>query len=392
MTTLLELKEKLVRFYGKYEVYITPIVKFIVAFAALMTIDRNIGYMELVSSTPVALILGLLCAILPVGGTIFIAAVVILADMYALSIEVCLVALLLFVLIYFIYFRFAPRQGMGVLLTPICFRLNIPYVIPVGMGLLEEAYSVFAVICGTVVYFFLDGVRQNEKLLGGAAEESTEANSKIVVALNQLLGNKEMYLVLGIMAVALIIVYLIRRMSIANAWQIAIASGILFETIGLIAGYMLLGISGKTVSVLVGNVISLLIAFVIQFLFFNLDYSRTERLQFEDDEYYYYVKAVPKVGVTLPEKQVKHITEPHEEQPKEAKAAVNLKPEPMVQETVAIDTSQIQEADLEKNVDELLLTQSLNEELRQNQNEPEDDLSLTKSLGDLWTKKPGSGE
>lgn len=135
MTTLLELKEKLVRFYGKYEVYITPIVKFIVAFAALMTIDRNIGYMELVSSTPVALILGLLCAILPVGGTIFIAAVVILADMYALSIEVCLVALLLFVLIYFIYFRFAPRQGMGVLLTPICFRLNIPYVIPVGMGL-----------------------------------------------------------------------------------------------------------------------------------------------------------------------------------------------------------------------------------------------------------------
>ena len=292
MTTLLELKEKLVRFYGKYEVYITPIVKFIVAFAALMTIDRNIGYMELVSSTPVALILGLFCAILPVGGTIFIAAVVILADMYALSIEVCLVALLLFVLIYFIYFRFAPRQGMGVLLTPICFRLNIPYVIPVGMGLLEE--GIFC-ICSDLRYggllFPRRGVRQNEKLLGGAAEESAEANSKIVVALNQLLGNKEMYLVLGIMAVTLIIVYLIRRMSIANAWQIAIASGILFETIGLIAGYMLLGISGKTVSVLVGNVISLLIAFVIQFLFFNLDYSRTERLQFEDDEYYYYVKS-----------------------------------------------------------------------------------------------------
>ena len=305
MTTILELKEKLVRFYGKYEVYITPIVKFIVAFVALMTINRNIGYMELVSSTPVALILGLLCAILPVGGTIFIAAAVILADMYALSIEVCLVALLLFVLIYFIYFRFAPRQGMGVLLTPICFRLNIPYVIPVGMGLLEEAYSVFAVICGTVVYFFLDGVRQNEKLLGSAAEESAEANSKIVVALNQLLGNREMYLVLGIMAVTLIVVYLIRRMSIANAWQIAITSGILFETIGLIAGYMLLGISGKTVSVLVGNVISLLIAFVIQFLFFNLDYSRTERLQFEDDDYYYYVKAVPKIQITQAERTVK---------------------------------------------------------------------------------------
>ena len=161
MTTILELKEKLVRFYGKYEVYITPIVKFIVAFVALMTINRNIGYMEPGQFDAGGTDPGTACAILPVGGTIFIAAAVILADMYALSIEVCLVALLLFVLIYFIYFRFAPRQGMGVLLTPICFRLNIPYVIPVGMGLLEEAYSVFAVICGTVVYFFLDGVRQN---------------------------------------------------------------------------------------------------------------------------------------------------------------------------------------------------------------------------------------
>ena len=49
-----------------------------------------------------------------------------------------------------------------------------------------------------------------------------------------------------------------------------------------------------TITILVGSIISCVIAFVIQFLFFNLDYSRTERLQFEDDEYYYYVKAVPK--------------------------------------------------------------------------------------------------
>ena len=35
MTTLLELKEKLVRFYGKYEVCNTPIDKFIEAIAAL---------------------------------------------------------------------------------------------------------------------------------------------------------------------------------------------------------------------------------------------------------------------------------------------------------------------------------------------------------------------
>ena len=36
-----------------------------------------------------------------------------------------------------------------------------------------------------------------------------------------------------------------------------------------------------------------------QFLFMNLDYARTERVQFEDDDYYYYVKAVPKKTVAV---------------------------------------------------------------------------------------------
>ena len=40
----------------------------------------------------------------------------------------------------------------------------------------------------------------------------------------------------------------------------------------------------------------------------SLDYSRVERVQFEDDEYYYYVKAVPKASVTQEDKKVKQIT------------------------------------------------------------------------------------
>ena len=292
MTTLLELKEKLTRFYGKYDIYITPVIKFAVALIAFFMINHNIGYMEKISSTPIALILALICSILPVGGIVFIGSVLILADMYALSLEVCIVALILFILIYILYFRFSPKNEYGVFLTPICFGLNIPFVMPVGMGLLRELYSIF-----------LNGVKQNATTLGGV-DEKEAATSKIVVALNQLLGNREMYLVLAIMVVTLVIVYIIRRMSIEHAWAVAIIFGILFEAVGMIAGDMVLGISGKTVTILVGSIISCVIAFVIQFLFFNLDYSRTERLQFEDDEYYYYVKAVPKAIVAGTDKKV----------------------------------------------------------------------------------------
>ena len=72
---------------------------------------------------------------------------------------------------------------------------------------------------------------------------------------------------------------------------------------------MLLGIKGKVIGVIIGGAVSCVIAVVIQFLFFNVDYTRTERLQFEDDEYYYYVKAVPKAVIAGSDKQVKHFTQ-----------------------------------------------------------------------------------
>ena len=305
MTTLLELKEKMVRFYGKYEVLVTPILRFIVAFVTFTLINENIGYMTSISSMPIALILALICALLPMNGTIVIAAVVILADFYALSMEVCLVAFVLFLILYFLYFRFSPKCAYNALLMPVLLKLNIPHVVPIGAGLLNRAYSVVSVICGSVIFFFIKGVKENATTLSNVAEEGENATSKFVVVLNQLLGNKEMYLVTMIFVATTLIVYIVRRMDIDNAWRIAWISGLLFESLGLIAGYMLLGISGKTIGVLIGTVISGVIAFVIEFLFWGLDYSRTERLQFEDDEYYYYVKAVPKALVSASNRNVK---------------------------------------------------------------------------------------
>ena len=59
MTTLLELKEKLIRFYGKNEIYVKPAIRFVLALFTFLMINNSIGYMKLVSKTPVAVILAL---------------------------------------------------------------------------------------------------------------------------------------------------------------------------------------------------------------------------------------------------------------------------------------------------------------------------------------------
>ena len=59
--------------------------------------------------------------------------------------------------------------------------------------------------------------------------------------------------------------------------------------------------------VFLSTFVSALIVFVVQFFIFNVDYSRTENVQFEDDEYFYYVKAIPKISVKARNVNVKRI-------------------------------------------------------------------------------------
>ena len=306
MNKLLEIKDKAVKFYGEYENYIFPVIKFVIAFAAFLTIDLNIGYMIQISSLPVALVLALLCALFPPNTAIFIASVMILLDMYALSIEVAAITFVLFIVLYFLYFRFAPKDNMVTLLTPVCFQLHIPYVMPVAAGLLRKAYSVIAIVCGTLVYYFLDGIRQNASALAEVTDKKGGSATKLNVTMGQLLENKEMLLVMVVFVITTLVVYQVRRLNINNSWNIATVAGILIQFVLLLVGYLVLGMTSRIVWLIVGSIISLLVGVIIRFIFMDLDYARTENVQFEDDEYYYYVKAVPKKMIATEEKVVKH--------------------------------------------------------------------------------------
>ena len=75
----------------------------------------------------------------------------------------------------------------------------------------------------------------------------------------------------------------------------------------LLIGDLMFDTNVSIIGIIIGTVISVLIAKVVEFFTFNVDYSRTEKVQFEDDEYYYYVKAVPKITVATPSRTVKRI-------------------------------------------------------------------------------------
>ena len=304
MTQLLEMKDKLVRIWGQYETYLLPVVKFVMALTMFLMINTNIGFMGKISNAAVALILALVCCLLPVGGTITVGALVILLDMYALSLEAAAVTFVLFAILYFVYFRFAPKDGYSIVLTPIAFKFHMPYVLPVADGLLRPVQSLAGMVAGTVVFYYIDGVRMSAAALSDSSAQ-TKGASKLNTLTGQVAGNKEMVMVIVMMVLAYFITYYVRRMKIDHAWNIAIASGLGFQLVGLLAGYLIMGLSSKIIGLMIGTVLSAFVALALKFFAMDLDYARTERVQFQDDDYYYYVKAVPKKMVPSKAKTVK---------------------------------------------------------------------------------------
>lgn len=305
MTKLLEIKEQVFRFWGEYETYLRFIYKFILALALFCIINGAVGFMESISTFPVALLLALVCCVLPQSVTLLVSAALIVLNLYVLSVEVAFTAVLIFLMVFFLYFRFSPKDGLLFILTPICFVLGIPYILPIGTGLLRKIYSVAAVACGTIVYFFLNGIYENVTALsattvGTGVVEAT----KMTITAGQLLSNKEMYLTVFVFVVSAVVVHVLRKLSMDHAWKVAIASGAMIQISTMFVGYLLFDITGKTLGMILGNAVAIFLGLAIEFLFMNLDYSRTERVQFEDDDYYYFVKAVPKKMVASMDKEI----------------------------------------------------------------------------------------
>lgn len=305
MTTLLEMKQHLKIFYSRYDVYLIPTIKFLVAFFAFVILNSQVGFMERAANPAISLLLALLCSFLPVNLIAIFGAVLLCIHAYALSLELFAIAAGLLFIMYAVYFRVAPGYGYVLVLTPLAFFLRIPYAIPLVLGLVATPVSAIPAGCGTIIYYLIYYMKSNEKMLGSS--EAEEMSARFLNLIESVLNNRLMILTVLVFAVVLVIVYAIRKLSLDYSWYLAIGIGAVVNIVLFLLGAMVMETNVAIGSLVVGTLLSFLLALVVEFFVFSVDYSRTEYTQFEDDEYYYYVKAVPKMSIAISEKKVKKI-------------------------------------------------------------------------------------
>lgn len=313
MTVLIELKEKLKEFYGSCSGIVLPIVKFLLALAVFRGINSNLGYLKMLNSMYVVLILSLICAILPLNGMVFLAMLVIIGHCFALHMVVAGLAALVLLVLWFLYLRFVPKDAPAPL-TPLAFWLHVPSAVPVAYGLAGTPLSAFSAACGVVVYYMCDMIHGKMEPLLYAAE-APEITAVVQEFFNGLFRNEEMLLVLIACALTVLLVNAIRHSSADYAWQISIVAGSVAYAVIMIAGSLALDVQIALPMVLIGAAAGCLVGFVLEFFLFGADYTRTEYLEYDDDDYYYYVKAVPKFNVTKAQRCVTYIRNEKKKEP-----------------------------------------------------------------------------
>lgn len=341
MTFLIEAREQIKRFVGKYESFLLPIGKFLTALITFLVINGKMGFMEKLDKVPIAIILALLCSFLPLNFIVLFAAVLVLLHTYALSMECALVLGIFFLLMFLLYFRFSPKDTFVVVLTPLCCAINMPYVIPLSCGLVGTPASAVSVSCGVFAFYSMKYIVDCSSALSSV--DASGMASKFKVIIDGIVGNHSMYVMMFAFAATIIIVYFVRRMNIDYSWTIATIVGGLADVLILLVGDLIFTTNIPIIWTIVGTIIGFGIVKVIQFFVFNVDYARTEKVQFEDDEYYYYVKAVPKVMMAVADKKVKKVTAQKERNTRQAHPSQPQNRDPESKSNSAEESRQMQE-------------------------------------------------
>ncbi len=287
------MKDILKKFYSGYSVYIDIIVKACTAFACFYWIASVFEGEGILANTFILLIAALLCSVLPFRFIPIVSAAFIVGHSFSLGIDVFAVCAIILLALTFLFLRFVPDDSPAIIFMPIAMHFGLAALVPICYGLRKRPSAVLAIGSGCIVHYLLAAVTSNKDAL--LAFEKTEYVARLTLLMESISAGNEMIVSILALAGVVVIVYAFRRLGFAHSYEAACVAG------GVV--YIFFIILGNSISLTefdlaregIGAAAAIVISLILQFFWLSLDYKKVEVLEFEDDQYYYHVKAVPKI-------------------------------------------------------------------------------------------------
>ena len=265
MTTFLEVKQKIKSFYGRYEIYIVPILKFILALISFVWINSTLGFTAALTNPFVVLILALLCSILPVNLILYLSFVLVIGHCYSVGIEVAAFALVLVLFLLILFLRFSSKMNVVMIFTPLAMGIHIPALLPIGSGLMSNPLAAIPAGCGVIFYYFVELVQEQATVL---QNQDTEMLQKIKLLSDGLIRNQEMWITVVAFVAVILIVYGIRTRFFDYAWRASIVAGGVTYIFLMLMGSLLLNVQNSILELAIFTVVAILIGILLELFVF----------------------------------------------------------------------------------------------------------------------------
>lgn len=305
---LLEARTLILKIYQKARFVINPIVKFILAMIVFKWINSSIGYDTRFTGTTVTALLSVISAVTPGGMMVFLCMVLTLIHVYRASLVLAVILLLAFIVLYAMLMRFAPGQALAAVLVPVLARFNLHYCVPVVLGCVATPLSILPCTCGVIIYYMMEIVK-----VASTREVNVKDLDQVLTLFTDVtdafLANKQMIVTIAVFALVIAVIFIIRKFSFDYAFHISVGAGVLVSILGFLIGDLKYSVEAHVGTLIIMSLLAGIVGMVVEYFKRVLDYTAIERVQFEDDDYYYYVKAVPKVDVAIPKHSVKRMAD-----------------------------------------------------------------------------------
>ena len=306
MATLLILRGRVRHYFERHYTLIRGILKGIVVLIVLMLLTGRFPEGFFSDYKWVFPVVAVACGFLPDAIGILSIVAIVGVEVWQIS-SVQAITLLMMIAIFFLLFgRKAKDQWYMLISVPTLSALQMGFSVPVVAGLFAGPSLIPALVMGIIIRFSLEGVAE---YTATAQRIAGDANmfAPLQYLVNYIASNRLLWVALIVYTLTFTVVYLLRRANFRFSPQIAILVGsVVLYTLEMVSNIIWeLELNLILTSVLV--LATMAIAYLFQFMHISLDYHGTRKLQFEDDEYYYYVSAIPKYNVAVGDKIVTKI-------------------------------------------------------------------------------------
>ncbi|WP_054741635.1 hypothetical protein [Cellulosilyticum ruminicola] len=308
LENLLMIRQNVIKMYKQYDYIAGPILKFIMIYIIINMFISKISYEGAFTNPVLVLFISLIGVVLNDKGILL--GTVVLVPLYVLTLNPILAAILFIflIVIYILFMRLFPKESLLIIVTLVAFSVHMENLIPIVVALLGGYVGLIGILLGVFIWFLIPNLAEAVVITGVGKDALVEAAKNLTtIKLDTVILDQKMLCVMIIFFVVFNTVYFIRRLAVDYAPYIAIGMGAIMNMIGFSLAILFLKIDISLSIMLITTVEYALITIVIEFFSKVLDYERSEILNFEDDENYYYVKVVPKIYLTTTKRKVKRV-------------------------------------------------------------------------------------